>query len=722
MRFLRLCAVIMVLVMAASLPGCSSQFSSPRDVFHTDDDINMVSRANGEDISYYQNGSWHKIFWYGINLGATTPGHFPGELSPTYDDYRRWFSDMENLGIQVVRVYTILPPGFYQALMDHNKSARKKLWFIQGIWPPEDELAKDKNAYLQSITQLFEKEISLAVKAVYGQGEIAPLPGKASGDYQVNAAPYMLAWMVGGEWDPNVVMYTNKNNQHRNRFQGRYFKTTDLASPFEAWLAVALEHLAGEEMKMGWQHPVSFVNWVTTDPLSHPDEPLQIEDMASVDPMHITATDTWMAGYFAAYHVYPYYPDSLRYQKEYQEFTNSQGKKDPYEAYLVQLRNHHQGIPFIVAEFGVPSSRGMAHRAPLDRNQGMHTEYEQGQMIVSMFEAIQRARAQGGIVFEWQDEWFKFTWNTIDLEIPGNRRAMWHNRLTNEENFGLLAVEPGIRTPIILDGQMYDWQQINGLTLARLDDGSQLMATSDAAYLYLGIKRQQKWDWARDDLMIGFDTLPGGNRTVNNTNIYFANGAEFLLTFSDKEHASLQVASAYDQHSYIYGFKKEIIPWNPAWEQQDNGIFLPWKLCLSYPLFLPASQRSVAFEELDIGRLKEGNTNPDSSNYNSLADFYCGGDLLEIRIPWMMLGFTDPSSHQVWTYPYNYKMPQFTSTDSPGINICAAVLSPDSPNWITSQSPLFYNWSNWSQPDYHERKKQSYYLLKSFIEKSPSSR
>jgi hypothetical protein len=137
----------------------------------------------------------------------------------------------------------------------------------------------------------------------------------------------------------------------------------------------------------------------------------------------------------------------------------------------------------------------MAHRAPLDRNQGMHTEYEQGQMIVSMFEAIQRARAQGGIVFEWQDEWFKFTWNTIDLEIPGNRRAMWHNRLTNEENFGLLAVEPGIRTPIILDGQMYDWQQINGLTLARLDDGSQLMATSDAAYLYLGIKRQQKWDW-----------------------------------------------------------------------------------------------------------------------------------------------------------------------------------------------------------------------------------
>ena len=26
--------------------------------------------------------------------------------------------------------------------------------------------------------------------------------------------------------------------------------------------------------------------------------------------------------------------------------------------------------------------------------------------------------------------------------------------------------------------------------------------------------------------------------------------------------------------------------------------------------------------------------------------------MLEVRIPWMLLGFTDPSSLRVWDYPY----------------------------------------------------------------------
>jgi hypothetical protein len=262
--------------------------------------ISVITRM-GAGIRYSGMGSY---------LGATTPGHFPGELSPTYDDYRRWFSDMENLGIQVVRVYTILPPGFYQALMDHNKSARKKLWFIQGIWPPEDELAKDKNAYLQSITQLFEKEISLAVKAVYGQGEIAPLPVKASGDYQVIRRHSYMFGLDGkagnGTQCGNVIPI--RTTSIGNRFQADILKTTDLASPFEAWLAVCLRSIfsLGKSDEEGWAASgFSFVNWVTTDPLSHPDEPLQIEDMASVDPMPHYATDTWMAGYFAAYHVIP---------------------------------------------------------------------------------------------------------------------------------------------------------------------------------------------------------------------------------------------------------------------------------------------------------------------------------------------------------------------------------------------------------------------------------
>ena len=185
-----------------------------------------------------------------------------------------------------------------------------------------------------------------------------------------------------------------------------------------------LDTLAKEEMEYGWQHPVSFTNWPTTDPLSHPNEPNKQEDLVPVDPMHVEPTSAWKAGYFAQYHVYPYYPDFLRYEPKYQTYRNAEDEIDPYAGYLHELRAHHKGIPLFVGEFGVPSSRGTAHRGPLGRDQGYHTEEEQGKMDAGLLEQIRDEGFDGGILFEWTDEWFKYTWNTTDLEIPQSRRQM----------------------------------------------------------------------------------------------------------------------------------------------------------------------------------------------------------------------------------------------------------------------------------------------------------
>ena len=35
-----------------------------------------------------------------------------------------------------------------------------------------------------------------------------------------------------------------------------------------------------------------------------------------------------------------------------------------------------------------------------------------------MMSAIKQEGYAGGMVFEWADEWFKFTWNTLPLEVP----------------------------------------------------------------------------------------------------------------------------------------------------------------------------------------------------------------------------------------------------------------------------------------------------------------
>ncbi len=114
-------------------------------------------------------------------------------------------------------------------------------------------------------------------------------------------------------------------------------------------------------------------------------------------------------------------------------------------------------MPVLVAEFGVPSSRGMTHVNVDGMNQGFLSETEQGQMDTRLFQSIVSEGYAGGLLFTWQDEWFKRTWNTMDLD-NSNRRPYWNNQQTNEQHFGLLSFDPGKKeSAIIVDGESIDW-------------------------------------------------------------------------------------------------------------------------------------------------------------------------------------------------------------------------------------------------------------------------
>ena len=78
-------------------------------------------------------------FWPGVNLGSTVPGRFPGELAQTRADYRRWLPQMAALGTRALRVYTILPPAFYEELRRYNLAhPAAPVYVIHGAWIPED--------------------------------------------------------------------------------------------------------------------------------------------------------------------------------------------------------------------------------------------------------------------------------------------------------------------------------------------------------------------------------------------------------------------------------------------------------------------------------------------------------------------------------------------------------------------------------------------------------
>lgn len=97
----------------------------------TDSSAGPAARVEGKQFLLRgADGSYQAVFLNGVNIGSAKPGTFPGELAVTKDEYLRWFGEIAAMNVNVIRVYTIQMPDFYDALAEYNKKADRKLYLI----------------------------------------------------------------------------------------------------------------------------------------------------------------------------------------------------------------------------------------------------------------------------------------------------------------------------------------------------------------------------------------------------------------------------------------------------------------------------------------------------------------------------------------------------------------------------------------------------------------
>ncbi len=666
------------------------------------DNLTYIAKVDDKDFYIYKYGSWHKEFIKGVNMGAAKPGYFPGEFGITKEDYLRWFRSIGEMNANSIRVYTILSPAFYEAFYEYNQTAVRPLYLFQGVWVNEEDIIALGDAQHPQIKNQLKEDIKTLVDIIHGNASISEKRGHASGLYTKNISPYVAGWILGIEWEPHFVIGTNEQNLHVSSFEGKYLYTKD-SSPFEAFLCEIGDFTIDyETVNYAMQRPLSFTNWVTTDMLSHPNEPLEEEDMVSVNTEHIRKTEQFVPGLFASYHIYPYYPDFMNYQKNYTTFQDEDGQINTYRAYLRDLIKEHT-VPVMVAEFGIPASRGKAHESiHMGFHQGNIDEKSQGEMIAFMLSNIYEEGYCGGLVFAWQDEWFKRTWNTMDLDIP-DRRAYWSNPQTNEQQFGLLAFDPGEKESIVyVDGNPKEWKNDQPFIQ---NNHFKLYARSDEKYLYL-YADIEAFDFNEDQFIIPIDVTPkSGNLFMRDMDLIFSQPIDFLVTINTKENSRITVDAYYDAFQYIYGSTLEMIDVQKVYETQNSGIFNPIYLALNRPLFLPEDKVMLPFLKYETGRLHFGNANPKSSHFDSLADFHVNNNHLEIRIPWQLLNIMDPSTKKVMD---DFHEKTIVPTAIEGIYIGGTLIRSEAS--YTSDLE-FYSWESWDLPTYHERLKPSYYTL-----------
>lgn len=696
----------------------------------------------------------------GVNMGSGEPGEWSTDFDIDRETYLRWFGLIQEMGANTVRIYTIQSDDFYEAYYDYNTAreaaGEEPLWLLQGVWVNDYVQNSHRDAFDDDFLGTFLEDCRTMVNVIHGKQRISlgRVASAGSGTYRRDVSPWVIGYILGVEWEDVTVTYTNHKYEGMEPYQGTYFCAREDASPFESMLAQVLDKTVEYETgRFGAQRLMAFSNWPTTDPFTYStDITLFFMKSAQVDAERVQPTENFLSGYFASYHVYPYFPDYLNYvyqgieavfdssltiqhrkeaaQRAHQygtpydtvldpkNFFDPSGQLNTYYAYLTMLTEHHN-MPVIISEFGVSTGRGMAQRDyNTNRNQGHMSEQEQGQALQSCYEDIMAAGCAGSCIFSWQDEWFKRTWNTM-YAVDLKRTPYWSDYQTNEQYFGLLSFDPGEEESICyVNGDVSEWTEED--VVSRNGDMT-LSMKYDEKFIYFLVEKEGL-SFGEESIYIPIDTTPKSGTTYSTEHkIAFDRPVDFLIAISGKTDSRVLVQERYEALRSTFS--------QDVWDVDayidppdvDSPVFKPIELILQTATPLLTGNWEASAEVYETGLLRYGNADPASPDFDSLADFIHAGDYIEIKLPWQLLNFSDPSKMEIHDdyYDDNYGV-AYLNIDEMYVGITGEWAERDhapAVDRVELDAVPLEGWGN--RVTYHERLKPSYYAVQEMWKEAP---
>jgi hypothetical protein len=737
----------------------------------------------------FQDGNWKKMYVAGVDIGPATPGHFASEPPTDINVYLDWLDKIDEAGANCVRVYSILPPAFYRALRMHNEAPNStKLYLLQGIWLGGGE---ETDVFSASREAAAREEITNAVDVIHGRGDLPIRRGFVGGLYSVDVSNYVLGFLLEREIPPHWVLANNRDNAQVTSYAGKYVSLEN-GNATEVWVARMMDLAESHEVdQYNYQHPIAFANSPALDPIAHPSESSLSEEIAirqdqgertatlppdskdaddndavSIDETKFHVEEGFQAGIFSAYGVFPFYPDFMYRDPSYLTVRDRQGP-DPFLGYLKALKNHYAGMALLIAEYGVPTGMGISHLHPLGWNDGGETEQEQADLIGRMSRNISEAGCAGGMIYEWQDEWYRANWLAGALALPIERRPLWNNRLDPDQGFGLWTYDPE-RTRSLF-GEFSGWDAIPRLYQKgatpnlELHDGwdaertlRSLAVSSDESFVYVRLEVGHVRNGANNlpntegaHYFIGISTDSGnfGSRTLPGLvpRVRTESGANFLLDLGEDGRARLLIASDYNFREFqsIYGAGSSVqssyrVPFTPYladWSGFEEILVEPNRRRFARDGHVFPSQ---LYNESLLRYAPAGSTQGSEANWT--CDFTHNAYIF--RLPWELLMVMDPSSHQV--YAGTEKGPRFTGVETPGLVMFVASFRAIGPihfqqlrgggtpavdtlpaldNQGTFKGMPTYGWPGWNEVKVQGRPKKAYTSLEKLFHelRGPSS-
>jgi len=284
------------------------------------------------------------------------------------------------------------------------------------------------------------------------------------------------------------------------------------------------------------------------------------------------------------------------------------------------------------------------------------------------------------------------------------------------------------------DGEVSDWEKLRIQPIYEdpLAEKSlrKMYVTSDEENICLRLDYEQPIDLEHINTQLLLDTIDNqGQSSISLPNGQMLQtdfGVDFLVNLSNKNDSRILVDSYYDSFYFHYGHLLKMIPQAEYALRKDNGLFHPIRLALNKELTIPSTGEKLPFLSYETGRLNFGNGNPLHKDFNSLTDISISKDrkTLELSLPWALLNMKDPSQKEAIG---NLWEKGLTGSETiKGIRIAIAVSEPNEkttsfPNPVggklTVDDSQVYSWEDWEQPAYHEKLKESYWIMKEAFSK-----
>ena len=188
---------VLIAILVVSLSLMIASLLRKKPIIQIQDDITTYATIHDGDCYIFNDNKPTKTFIKGVNIGATKPGYFPGELGITKDDYLRWFRQIAEMNANTIRVYTTMKPDFYDSLYEFNIESETKLYVMHGVWLNEDLMKELGDPYAEDelLLKEFIQDGRDLVDIFHGNKTLESRPGFANGVYTTDVSQYIIRWI-----------------------------------------------------------------------------------------------------------------------------------------------------------------------------------------------------------------------------------------------------------------------------------------------------------------------------------------------------------------------------------------------------------------------------------------------------------------------------------------------------------------------------------------------